>query len=76
MKRKPIGEAKKAKFEKRHCLECGEEFQAKRKWHDFCSKNCRINNWKNRNIDPSKIAELERRIIHLEKKVGISSNAK
>jgi hypothetical protein len=75
MKRKAIGEAKKPKFEKRHCLECGQEFQAKRKWHDFCSRNCRIKSWKNKNTDPSKIAEFERRIKRIENKLGISVNA-
>jgi len=76
MKRKTIGRAKEPKFEKRHCLECGKEFQAKRKWHDFCSKDCRIKKWKDKNTDPSKIAEFERRIKTLEDKLRSLLNVK
>lgn len=63
---------KKASFGNRACKHCGTEFQAKRKWHDFCSVKCRVENWGQRNTDPSKVAELEKRLKVIEQKMGIA----
>jgi hypothetical protein len=71
IKRKPQGEARKPKFPKRLCKQCGTEFQALRKWHEFCSRNCRVMSWKNSNTDPEKVADHERRISILEKKLAV-----
>jgi len=57
---------KKPSFGNRVCKHCGADFPAKRKWHDFCSVKCRVENWNKRNGDPSKVAELEKRIATLE----------
>ena len=75
-KRKSILGQKKKKFGKRHCLECGKTFQAKRRWHEFCSKQCRMKGWQRKNINPSKVAEHERRLQIIEKKLGITGNVK
>lgn len=62
---------KKAGFGNRVCKHCGTTFPAKRKWHDFCSVKCRVENWGQRNTDPSKVAELDKRLGIVEKKLGI-----
>lgn len=74
-KRKGPGGAKTPKFPKRLCRQCGKEFQAKRRWHDFCSRPCRVAAWKEENGSPAKVAELERRIVRIEKAMGISDHA-
>jgi len=65
MKRRKEGQIK-AKLPKRLCVYCGKEFQAIRKWHDYCSRSCRQMGWRLKNTDPAKVVNLEKRIVALE----------
>jgi hypothetical protein len=71
VRRKPLIGPKKHKFPKRLCKSCGREFQAIRRWHDFCSRDCRVSYWRKENMSPNKVAELERRIERVEKHLGL-----
>jgi len=36
-----------------NCLKCNEEFKPKHKYHEFCSKKCRVKNYCNKERKPS-----------------------
>ena len=60
-----------AKFKpiERICKQCGKEFVAKRKWHEFCCSDCRITHWKTRH--PSITPDVLEDIKEIKNRLGI-----
>ena len=56
----------KPKVEKRKCLHCEKEFEGCRKWHTFCSKDCRF---KSNNQMRREAVEFMRSAISKKKKI-------